>query len=277
MPELFWIESVREGHSRSRNTRSEIAEVRFHPFEEMARPDIALELLIGHLFARVIGNRPPPLKISLQLHPPTFDRPFTIPLRSPEQNNPAAIAAAIERLNDESDAQIDLAAGTTQTKVVAVWPLGVDRAAEDDRQGLLLFSFGFTHFLLLGACDEHAEHRITAHCQSLVPVHNPNDRLCLARAVLIGLAHRRSQLPGGGGANAFAAYAQQQQRQGPEARNLLRRAGISRRQHMYTLEDVERLQQWANGHFGNGEVRLVVFEKERQYRVIYKGLVPAAK
>jgi hypothetical protein len=106
--------------------------------EEQQRPDITMELLIGHLFARVIGNRAAPFRISLQLHPPTFDRPFTIPLRSPEQNNPAAIAAAIERLNDQSDAQIDLMAGTTQTKVVAVWPLGADRA-DGVRQGLCGF------------------------------------------------------------------------------------------------------------------------------------------
>jgi hypothetical protein len=141
--EIFWIESFEAGHSRSRNTRSELAQIRFFPLEEQQRPDITMELLIGHLFSRVIGNRPAPLKISLQLHPPTFDRPFTIPLRSPDQNNPAAIAAAIERLNDQSDAQIDLMAGTTLTKVVAVWPLEADRAA-DIRQGFIIIIFLLT-------------------------------------------------------------------------------------------------------------------------------------
>jgi hypothetical protein len=237
-----------------------------------------MELLIGHLFSRVIGNRPAPLKISLQLHPPTFDKPFTIPLRSPDQNNPAAIAAAIERLNDQSDAQIDLMAGTTLTKVVAVWPLEADRAA-DIRQGFIIITILrlFISQFALGACNEEEEHHLTPTCQSLIRVRNPDDRLCLARAVLLGLAQRRSKLVGGGGQQAFTAYAQQQHRQGPEARNLLRRAGISRRKHMYTLEDVEMLQQWAIEHFGDGEVRIVVFEKERQYRIVYKGHQPAAK
>jgi hypothetical protein len=46
---------------------------------------------------------------------------------------------------------------------------------------------------------------------------------------------------------------------------------------MYTLEDVEMLQQWAIEHFGDGEVRIVVFEKERQYRIVYKGQQRAAR
>jgi hypothetical protein len=137
------------------------------------------------------------------------------------------------------------------------------------------------HFLnnwgISGACDEQQDHRLTAQCQSLIRVQNPRDRLCLARAVLIGLAHRRSQLQGGGGREAFTLYTQQQERHGPEARNLLRRAGIDRRKQMYTLEDAERLQEWLNDHFGEGEVRLVVFEKERQYRIVFKGRGQAAK
>jgi hypothetical protein len=108
-------------------------------------------------------------------------------------------------------------------------------------------------------------------------VHNPNDRLCLARATLLGLAHRRCLQPGGGGPNAFRAYARTQHRHGPEARNLLRRAGIPRNKHMYGLEDVERLQRWADARFGEGEVRLVVVEKERQYKIVYKGQARAAR
>jgi hypothetical protein len=77
--------------------------------------------------------------------------------------------------------------------------------------------------------------------------------------------------------NTYTLYTQQQHRHGPEAKNLLRRAGIDRHKQMYTLEDVAHLQEWMNGHFGEGEVRLVVFEKERQYRIVFKGNVPAAK
>jgi len=102
-------------------------------------------------------------------------------------------------------------------------------------------------------------------------VRNPNDRLCLARAILLGLKHHRH------GRQACRAYHRQQQRHGPEARNLFRRAGISRREHMYTLEHVERMQQWLDQHYGDGEVRLVVFEKENFYRIIYKGATPQAR
>lgn len=128
------------------------------------------------------------------------------------------------------------------------------------------------------------------NCRSIVRVRNPGDRLCLARAILLGLAHWRSIQPvGGGGANAFRAYAQQQHRHGPEARCLLRRAGLSRRKYMYGLDDVHQMQCWIDQHFNANdqqqqqqqqpqkEIRLVVLEKERQYRIIYKGAGAAAK
>ncbi|KAL3099594.1 hypothetical protein niasHS_003049 [Heterodera schachtii] len=40
---------------------------------------------------------------------------------------------------------------------------------------------------------------------------------------------------------------------------------------MYTLEDVGRLQQWVDEHYGEGQIRLTVFEKEQQYRIVFKG------
>jgi|SRR5688572_5939070 hypothetical protein len=130
--QLFEIVATSPGGSRSRNTRMEVAEIRFQPLEEAARPDLVLEVLIQHLLDRVLHGRAPPLRVGLQLHPPGFDRPFTVPLRPPEQNNAAALAAAIERLNEQSEASIDLLAGTTVTKVVAVWPLEADRADQEE-------------------------------------------------------------------------------------------------------------------------------------------------
>nr|CAD2208240.1 unnamed protein product [Meloidogyne enterolobii] len=119
----FIIESVQQLNSRSRNTRGEVCNVRFNPLEEHDRPDLTMTTLITRLLDRVLAGRPAPLRVGLQLHPPAFHNPFTVPLRSPDQNNPAALAAAIERLNEMSQAGIDLLAGTTVTKVVAVWPL----------------------------------------------------------------------------------------------------------------------------------------------------------
>lgn len=130
----FEIRSVQVMRNRPRNTRGEITEVRFVPLEEVRRPDRVLEQLVEQLFARVLDGRPPPMLIGLQLHPPTFENPFTIPLRTPEQNNPAAIADLIQKLNEQSGAGIDLTAGTTLTKVLAVWPLSAYRT-EDDREG----------------------------------------------------------------------------------------------------------------------------------------------
>lgn len=123
-----------------------------------------------------------------------------------------------------------------------------------------------------GGCDLDTEHCVIQRCQSLVRVHNPGDRLCLARAILLGLRDRQCRQPAGGGRNAFQRlHVADQRHHGPEARNLLRRAGISRRKHLYGLEDVDCLQRWLNTHHGPGQIRLVVFQKEQQYRIVYKG------
>lgn len=127
MNECFVIERVSAMRNTTRNTAGEICEIRFLPMEDCPRPDLIMEQLIEQLFARVLAGRPPPLLVGLQVHPPAFDRPFTLRLRPPEQNNPRALAAAIERLNEQSAAGIDFLAGTTQTKVLAVWPLGATR------------------------------------------------------------------------------------------------------------------------------------------------------
>lgn len=121
--ELFDVESVTAMRNIRRNTRGEVCQIRFRPLEEQQRPDMLLEVLIQHLLDRVLHGRPPPLLVGLQLHPPAFERPFVVPLRPPEQNNARALAAAVERLNDQSEAEIDFLAGTTETKVLAVWPL----------------------------------------------------------------------------------------------------------------------------------------------------------
>uniref|UniRef100_A0A914I8M8 DNA-directed DNA polymerase n=1 Tax=Globodera rostochiensis TaxID=31243 RepID=A0A914I8M8_GLORO len=252
---LFVIERSTPMRNVSRNTRGEIAEIRFLPLEDADRPDLLLPTLIQQLLDRVLQDRPPALMVGLQLHAPGLERPFVVRLRPPEQNNAATLAAAIERLNEQSAAGIDLLSGTTVAKVLAVWPL--EQVRTDSQRG--------------GACDLDREHHVSHTVQSLVRVQNPGDRLCLARAVLLGLRDRICQMPGGGGRAAFNLYAGQQHQHGPAARNLLRRAGISRHKRLYRLEDVDRLQTWLNNIYGQGEVRLTIFEKEMEYRISFKG------
>jgi hypothetical protein len=52
---------------------------------------------------------------------------------------------------------------------------------------------------------------------------------------------------------------------------LLTNAGVPVDKHIYTLEDVEQLQQYINNENGVGQIRLVVFEKEQEYRIVFKG------
>uniref|UniRef100_A0A183BUV2 DNA-directed DNA polymerase n=1 Tax=Globodera pallida TaxID=36090 RepID=A0A183BUV2_GLOPA len=252
---LFVVERSTPMRNVSRNTRGEVAEIRFLPLEDADRPDLLLPTLIQQLLDRVLQDRPPALMVGLQLHAPGLERPFVVRLRPPEQNNAATLAAAIERLNDQSAAGIDLLSGTTVAKVLAVWPL--EHVRTDPQRG--------------GACDLDQEHHVSHSVQSLVRVQNPGDRLCLARAVLLGLRDRLCQMPGGGGRAAFNLYAAEQHRHGPAARNLLRRAGISRHKRLYSLEDADRLQTWLNNIYGHGEVRLTIFEKEMEFRISFKG------
>lgn len=103
------------------------------PLEDAERPDVAMQTLIQYLLDRVLQGRPPPSKVSLQIQPPSFHNPYTVPLRPPAQNNAAALAAVVERMNEMSGAGIDLLAGTTLCKVIAVWPLNQANNAVENR------------------------------------------------------------------------------------------------------------------------------------------------
>uniref|UniRef100_A0A914M7B9 Uncharacterized protein n=1 Tax=Meloidogyne incognita TaxID=6306 RepID=A0A914M7B9_MELIC len=259
------IERVTEFNSRSRNTFGQICHIRFNPLEDQQRPDLAMTVLISHLLDRVLAGRPAPLRVGLQVQPPNFQHAFTIPLRPLDQNNPAALAAAIERLNEISAAGIDLLSGTTVTKVVGVWPLNAQRTNNPDARS--------------GSCDLEVDHVLSSRCRSIVRVHNPNDRYCLARAVVIGLARIRMVDQGvANGAARFKEFCQQQQQHLFPAENLMRNAGLDFGLMAYSLEHVAILQLWLNQHFdGEGYVRIVVFQKEQQYRIVYKGDGRAAR
>lgn len=136
---LFEFREIRDSHSRSRHTRGIVAEVQFFPLDH--RPQLTLQAVIEELFQRLLAEyEQPPIRIGLQLQPPDYHDVFTIPLRPPLQNNPGTLAEAICRLNEQSAANIDLLAGNTRVRVLAVWPLGENRI-DDQRAGNLFFCF----------------------------------------------------------------------------------------------------------------------------------------
>jgi len=114
---------------------------------------------------------------------PNLDHDFGIPLRPIEQNNPMVITEAIIRHHEQYNTSIDVFNGNTRMKVYAVWPL-------DDQQALEKAA------PLDGSCsgrdgdNNNLHQELTPRCQSLIKIYNPDDRYCLARAVLIGLKYR---------------------------------------------------------------------------------------
>ena len=104
---------------------------------------------------------------------------------------------------------------------------------------------------------------------SLVRVENPNDRWCLARAVLIGLRYREC------GENRtdrdFFSYIHSQRDHGELAQRLLSDAGISTTKEFYTLADASKIQDLINARIGAQEVRLVIFSSAKNNGIIWKG------
>uniref|UniRef100_A0A914MW89 Uncharacterized protein n=1 Tax=Meloidogyne incognita TaxID=6306 RepID=A0A914MW89_MELIC len=264
MRNYFVIERIEPFASQSRNTRGEIAHIRFNNLADHPRPDLALTTLIEQLLDRVLTGRPAPLRVGLQVQPPNFHHPFTVPLRPVEQNNAAALAAAIERLNEISQAGIDLLSGTTTTKVVAVWPLTGQRTNNPATQS--------GSHVPTGSCNLDQEHAVSSRCRSIVRVHNPNDRYCLARAVVIGLTKIRlvDQGDANNGAAHFRAFCQQQEQHVIFVNYLMNISGLPNGLQEYSLEHVAILQRWLNQYYGEGHTRIVVFQKEQQYRIVFK-------
>uniref|UniRef100_A0A914MVR5 DNA-directed DNA polymerase n=2 Tax=Meloidogyne TaxID=189290 RepID=A0A914MVR5_MELIC len=271
MRNYFVIERIEPFASQSRNTRGEIAHIRFNNLADHPRPDLALTTLIEQLLDRVLTGRPAPLRVGLQVQPPNFHHPFTVPLRPVEQNNAAALAAAIERLNEISQAGIDLLSGTTTTKVVAVWPLTGQRTNNPAAQS--------GSHVPTGSCDLDQEHSVSSRCRSIVRVHNPNDRYCLARAVVIGLTKIRlvDQGDANNGPAHFRAFCQQQEQHLLFVNYLMNTAGLPYGLQEYSLEHAAILQRWLNQYYGEGHIRIVVFQKEQQYRIVFKGDGRAAR
>ena len=130
------------------------------------------------------------------------------------------------------------------------------------------------HSSLHGECfeafdgDVDSAHELPFRCHSLVRVENPKDRLCLARAINIGLKYRecdqqRSQ--------KFKEYIQDQSRHEPAARYLLLAARIDANKDFYGIEDAIKLQDLLNVRYGQHEIRLVIFSAASQNKIIWKG------
>ena len=113
------------------------------------------------------------------------------------------------------------------------------------------------------------DHTLTSRLDSIVRVENPNDHLCLARAVLIGLRYREC------GENRndcdFFLYVHRQQDHGLLARRLLSDAGISTAKEFYTIDDAAKIQDLINVRLGPNQVRIVIFSAEKNNGIIWKG------
>ena len=274
--------------SRSRGTRSLFFTVKFKRWEEARRPDQLLERALKEMMQRVLGGHPDPKLVGIQVHPSNFRAPFTVPLRPPEQNSAPVLSEAIFRLQQQYGAELDLFSGTTEFKIVAVWPVGGDVSQPNGAANSASRSGEYR-----GACStlqdslseqpseaagvaSHAP--LSVKCQSLVAVINPQDRYSMARAVLIGLAWRRACIGGQEGSEdpermlEFKAYCKRQQDHGASAERMLQCAGVSTTKQWYDLEDIRLIQLYLNVRVGGANlVRLVVFSGEEQNRIIFKG------
>ena len=102
----------------------------------------------------------------MELNNPYMHSSFYIPPRPPQQHTPAARAAAFENLAQSAD-KIHLFEVPLDMRIFAVWPLRPDR---------------------VGGCADMINHHITARVASLVLIHNPADKMCMLRAVCVGIA-----------------------------------------------------------------------------------------
>ena len=105
-------------------------------------------------------------------------------------------------------------------------------------------------------------------CHSLVRVENPDDRLCLARAICIGLKYREF---GQERNQKFKEFMADQSRHESAARCLLLSARIDANRDFYGIEDAIKLQELLNSRYGEHEIRLVIFSAESQNKIIWKG------
>jgi hypothetical protein len=84
--------------------------------------------------------------------------------------------------------------------------------------------------------------------------------------------------PGSGGDDWFKAFCKDQHNHIDSARKIMQYANLPMNLQFYGIEHVRAIQEWINRRSGRpGIIRLVVFKKESQYKIIYKGEGRAAK
>jgi len=70
----------------------------------------------------------------------------------------------------------------------------------------------------------------------------------------------------------FRSFCRQQHQHLEPALELMQNAGIPRNLPNYSLKHVAAFQSYINRHMGGeGRIRIVVFQKEQQYRIVFKG------
>ena len=116
--------------------------------------------------------------------------------------------------------------------------------------------------------DVDCAHDLPFRCHSLVRVNNPRDRLCLTRAICIGLKYREC---GEERNPQFKEFMADQSRHEPAARCLLLSARIDANKDYYGIEDAIKLQELLNTRYGQNEIRLVIVSAESQNKIIWKG------
>ena len=133
----------------------------------------------------------------------------------------------------------------------------------------------------MGACAPDVAHaRAEAlgirQCQSWVPVVNPNDTHCLARAIVLGLGDRQHRLQHHSNA-IYRTWAETQQGDAgaPLALELMESAGVQPGRPLYGVPAAQRIQRWLDRRLGEQQVRLVLLSRERAMQVVWKAPRPA--
>lgn len=161
---FYTIKNVKEKRNESRNTRMQTTTFSIHDWEEAYNPERLFENIIAALQKRLFDTNPGtlPSLIGMEMKNPIMRTHFYLPTRPLEQNTPEAMAAAFECLQ-QSDDELELYDHPLTCRMFGVWPL-VERAG----------------------CSRQ-QHRVTNRVSSLVVVENPDDELCLLRAITIGM------------------------------------------------------------------------------------------
>jgi len=122
------------------------------------------------------------------------------------------------------------------------------------------------------------EHVTTSNSRSIIKINNPNDRYCLARCIYIGLTKINlfdlnvRRITPQEQTNQFREFCRQQETHINNVTELMQNSGIPLDLQEYSLNHVETLQRYVNENVGGeGEIRIVVFKKEQQYQIVFKG------